>query len=273
MVLLVDYSYITCKNAISCTNLPGLNYSLNPYFGCEHGCIYCYSPSVFRDDKVAKNWGRFVKAKINVVEALSNQLKKLPKGIVGISTVTDPYQPLEANLQLTRRCIELLSTYKFPISIQTKSPLILRDKDLIKPERFDVGVTITTLDDDLARKLEPKAPSPSSRVQVIEEFYDRGVNTWIFLGPIIPEINDDDDKILQLIDLAKKTKSELICDKLNLRPWVLESMFSFLEKEKPGLKDRLPSLVKKKSEYWRVLKEKIKDMCLREGVRCRSAFP
>lgn len=230
MISMIDYSYITCKNAISCTKLPDLDYSLNPYFGCEHGCIYCYSPSVFRDEKIAKNWGKFVKAKMNIVEALSDQLKNLKKGKVGISTVTDPYQPLEAKLKLTRKCIELLSTHGFPISIQTKSPLVLRDRDLIKSKGFDVGFTITTLDEDLARKLQPRAPPPSSLIHVMEEFCDRGINTWIFLGPIIHEINDDDDSILQIIDLAKKTKSEIIYDKLNLRPWVLDSMASFFRK-------------------------------------------
>ncbi len=273
MMLLVSYSNIVCKNAISRSNLPNLDYSLNPYFGCEHGCIYCYSPSVFRDYKIAKNWGRFVKAKINMIEILDNQLKKIPKGIVGISTVTDPYQPLEGKLQLTRKCIELLSTQKFPISIQTKSPLVLRDKDLIRSEGFDVGFTITTLKDDLARKLQPRAPSPSSLVQVIEEFSDRGINTWIFLGPIIPEINDDEDSFLQIIDLAEKTKSEIIYDKLNLRPWVLDSMTSFLEKEKLGLKDRLPSLVTRDSDYWHRLKVKLEDLCLKRGVRYKAAFP
>lgn len=273
MVLLVIYSYITCKSAISHSNLPGLDYSLNPYFGCEHGCIYCYSPSVFYDDKVAKDWGRFVKAKINIVEILSNQLKRLPKGTVGISTVTDPYQPLEAKLQLTRKCIELLSTYKFPVSIQTKSPLILRDKDLIKSERFEVGFTITTLNDDLAKKLQPRAPLPSSLVQIIEEFSNEGINTWIFLGPIIPKINDDEDNLLQIIDLAKKTKSEIIYDKLNLRPWILDSMASFLDKERPGLRDSLPSLTAKNSDYWHELKVKLKNACLKRGVLCKAAFP
>ncbi|MEM3451027.1 MAG: radical SAM protein [Nitrososphaerales archaeon] len=270
---MISYSYIICKNAISHSNLPYLDYSLNPYFGCEHGCIYCYSPSVFHNDKVAKNWGKFVKAKINIVEILSNQLKKLPKGIVGISTVTDPYQPLEEKLQLTRKCIELLSIHKFPVSIQTKSTLILRDKDLIKSEGFDVGFTITTLDDDLARKLQPRASSPSSLSQVIEEFSNEGINTWIFLGPIIPEINDDYESLLKIIDLAKKTRSEIIYDKLNLRPWVLDSMASFLDKEKPGLKERLPFLITNNSDYWYRLKVKLKDACLKKGVLCKAAFP
>ncbi len=270
---MVHYSYVTCKNSISCTKLPGLDYSLNPYFGCEHGCIYCYSPSVFRNREIARNWGKFVKAKMNIGEALSAQLKNIKRGKVGISTVTDPYQPLEAKLQLTRKCIELLSIHNFPISVQTKSPLVLRDKDLIMSKKSDVGVTITTLDKDFARKLQPRAPSPDSLIDVIEEFCKGGIDTWIFLGPLIPEINDDDDNLLQIVNLAKKTKSQIIYDKLNLRLWVLDSMASFLEKERPGLKDRLPSLVTDNSEYWLALKAKIENMCLDKGIRCKPAFP
>ncbi|MCP8311552.1 MAG: radical SAM protein [Candidatus Methylarchaceae archaeon HK02M1] len=270
---MIKYSYITCKEALSHSRLLGLDYSLNPYFGCEHGCIYCYSPSVFRNEKIARNWGNFVKAKINIVDVLSKQLKKIPKGVVGISTVTDPYQPLEAKLQLTRKCIEVLSANNFPISIQTKSDLVLRDKDLIKPERFDIGVTIITLDNDLSKKLGSKTYSPESLIQVLEEFSDKGVDTWIFLGPIIPEINDDEENISQLVDIAKRTKSEIIYDKLNLKPWILDSMEKFLENERFGLKDRLPFLITKNSEYWRTFRARIEALCLREGVQCKPAFP
>lgn len=213
-----------------------------------------------------------MKAKINIAEILSNQLEKLPKGVVGLSTVTDPYQPLETKLQLTRKCIELLLNHKFPVSIQTKSTLVLRDKDLIKLGRTDVGFTITTLKDDLARKLQPRAPLPSSLAQVIEEFSNEGINTWIFLGPIIPGINDDDESLLQIIDLAKKTKSEIVYDKLNLRTWVLDSMISFLKKERPELKDRLSSLVGSYSDYWYKLKVRLEDACLKRDVICRAAF-
>jgi DNA repair photolyase len=270
---MMDYSYMTCKYAVSRTKLPGLSYSLNPYFGCEHGCIYCYVPSVFHNDKIAKNWGRFVKAKINIVDALSNQLKKIPKGIVGISTVTDPYQPIEARLQLTRKCIEVLLTYDFPISIQTKSPLVFRDSDIIKPRRVDLGVTITTLDKELCRTLEPRAPLPDSLIQVLEDLSNKGVSTWIFFGPIIPKVNDDEDEILRMVHLAKRTKSELIYDRLNLRRWVLDSMSLFLEKERPGLKGILSSLVADNSGYWKALRARIETICSREGVHCKPAFP
>jgi len=270
---MIKYSYITCEKAISHSNLPCLDYSLNPYFGCEHGCIYCYSPSAFRNEKIVKNWGKFVKAKINIVDVLSKQLNKIPKGVVGISTVTDPYQPLEAKLQLTRRCIEILSAKNFPISIQTKSDLVLRDKDLIKPKGFDIGFTMITVDNDLARKLGPKTSSPENLVQVLEEFADNGIDTWIFIGPIIPEVNDDEENILKLVMIAKKSKSTVIYDKLNLKPWVLDSITPFIEKEKPLLKDRLPFLIAKNSEYWSEFRAKIETICLGEGVHCRPAFP
>jgi len=269
---MTKYSTINCSVAISHSKLPGLDYSLNPYFGCEHGCIYCYSPSVFRNKEIVKNWGKFVKAKINIVDVLSKQLKKIPKGVVGMSTVTDPYQPLEAKLQLSKRCIEELSANEFPISIQTKSDLVLRDKDLINSEGFDIGVTLITLDNDLARRLGPRTSSPESLIQVLEELSERGVDTWIFYGPVIPEINDGEDNIIKLVNLAKKTKSELIYDRLNPKFWVLDSMKPFLEKEKPGLKYRLPNLIKQNSEYWCIFREKIETICSKKGVRCKPAF-
>lgn len=269
----VEYSSITCRTALSPSKLPGLKYSLNPYVGCEHGCIYCYSRSIFRDRELALHWGEFVRAKQNIPELLSRELERKPKGVIGLSTITDPYQPLEAKLGLTRRCLEVLSRHEFPVSIQTKSDLVLRDADLVKPGRFDVGVTITTMDEDLARKIEPKSPSPDARAQVVEEFASRGVETWVFLGPIIPEINDDASSIERVIEVARRSGSKLMYDKLNLRAWVLESIAPFLEKERPGLVDRLPSLLAAGSDYWRRISSLIEGLCAERAIRCEPAFP
>jgi len=268
----VDYSYVNCKTALSLSRLPGLYYSLNPYFGCEHGCVYCYSRSIFRDRELALSWGRFVKAKSNILEVLSREVNRKPSRVVGVSTVTDPYQPFESRLQLTRRCIEMLSRHKFPVSIQTKSALVLRDLDLINPDNFDIGVTLTTMDSGLASRLEPRASRPDARASVLEEFASRGVKTWIFLGPIIPYVNDCEDSVSQVIEIASKTKSKLLFDKLNLRPWVLESIRPFMESERPGVWDRLPELVGGKSEYWLNLSSLIRKICAGKNVLCESAF-
>jgi DNA repair photolyase len=269
----VEYSQIICRTALSPSRLPGLRYSLNPYTGCEHGCLYCYSRSVFRDRQLAKDWGKFVRTKNNVSEVLARELKHKPKGTIGLSTVTDPYQPLESKTKLTRKCLEILSAHDFPVSIQTKSDLVLRDADLIKPGKCDVGVTITTMNRELARKIEPMASSPDARAKVLEEFASRGVQTWIFLGPIIPEVNDSKQSLEEIIEAAEKTGSKILYDKLNLRPWVLESVKPFIERERPGLAERLPTLLNSKSDWWHETSSMVKTLCAKHSVRCESAFP
>jgi len=270
---MIEYSSMNCKTALSLSKLPGLKYSLNPYLGCEHGCLYCYSRAIFRDRDMATNWGKFVKAKQNIVEILTNEIKRKPRGIVGVSTVTDPYQPMESKMQLTRKCLDILAKHNFSTSIQTKSILVLRDIDIMKPKKFDVGVTITTMDHDLARKLEPRSSPPDARAHVLEELAPRGFETWIFLGPIIPEINDSKESIAQVIEVAKKTKSKLIYDKLNLKQWVLESMTPFLEQEKLGLAQRLPAILSAKSDYWHKISSMVEAICKEQSVRCEPAFP
>jgi len=159
------------------------------------------------------------------------------------------------------------------ISIQTKSTLILRDLDLINPEKFDVGVTLTTMDENLAKKLEPKASKPDARVQVLEEVTNKKIETWIFLGPIIPFINDDQENIKKIIKVAEKNKSKILYDKLNLKKWVLDSLKQFLEKEKPGLTELLPKILHPHSTYWLEKSKNIETMCKKAGVECKPAFP
>jgi len=269
----VEYSSITCKSALSPSKLPGLNYSLNPYRGCRHGCVYCYSPNVLGDRRLAMNWGKVVQAKQNIVEVLEREVKRKPKGVVGVSTVTDPYQPLEAELELTRKCIELLSKHRFDVCIQTKSSLVLRDADVIKPEGFEVGVTITTMDRGLASRLEPQASPPDARAQVLEEFSRRGVETWLFLGPIVPEINDEEESLRRVIEVARRAGSRMIYDRFNLKRWVLERLAPVLELELPGLVKRLPGLVGPSSRRWRETCSRVESICKELGVPCEPAFP
>ncbi len=267
-----EYSYITCKTALSPSRLPGLKYSLNPYLGCAHGCVYCYSPSVLGDRQLAMNWGKIVRPKQNIVEVLKHEVDHKPKGVVGVSTVTDPYQPLEAKLELTRKCIEVLAQHGFPVSIQTKSKLVLRDADLIIPEKFDVGVTITTMDRGLASRLEPGAAPPDARAQVLEEFSSRGVETWLFLGPIIPGLNDSEESLRQVIKVAARTRSKVIYDRLNLKRWVMDRLVPVLAQERPDLPERLQGFVQEGSETWRQISSKVEAVCGELGVKCEAAF-
>lgn len=212
--------YISCKSALSKSRLPGLNYTFNPYVGCKHGCIYCYVPDVL---KLNMDWGREVYVKRNVLNILRREVLYKKPGIVGISTSTDPYQSIEKDLEITRRAIMILNSAGFRISIQTKSPLVLRDLDLMN-ERFDVGFTITSFNEDFRKKFEPNAPSIDERISALEEISSRGIKTWIFYGPVISGFNDSEDDIKNIVLLASKTKSKIIYDKLNIKPKVIKRM-------------------------------------------------
>lgn len=266
------YVWVRCQRALFPSGLPSLRYALNPYQGCEHGCLYCYSPSLLKDRALAQPWGSLVRVKENLPDKLREDLRKKPKGLVGVSTVTDPYQPLEARLELTRRCLELLSAYRFPVSVQTKSPLVLRDLDLLKRGGFDVGLTLTVMDEEVSRSLEPKAPGPAERVQALENLASQGVEAWVFLGPVIPFVNDNEDSLGQIIKLASSTKSFLIYDRLRLHPGVLDSVKSFLEQVKPRLAERLPVLLSPRGAYWREVEGRIQKLCRLRNVRCEPAF-
>lgn len=271
----IDVSIIECRYALTASRLPDLDYALNPYVGCEHGCIYCYGRAMLRSKVEALSWGRFVKVKRNIHRVLAREARSSRfKGVVGVGTVTDPYQPLESRYMLTRRCIEVLSKAKrFHVSIQTKSDLIVRDLDLLKPGVFDVGVTITTMDEDIAKLIEPRAPPPSRRISALEAISNLGIDTWIFLGPIIPYLNDDYNGIEIIVDNAKRIGCEIIYDKLNLRRWVLDSMRIILEDYMDYPIDKLPLLTRRDSLWWIDVKKLIERICREKGVRCSPAYP
>lgn len=222
------------KSALSPSKLPGLDYALNPYSGCEHACVYCYAPSVIHWDK--GKWGELVEAKVNLPRVLSKELGIKKKGVVGLGTVTDPYQPAEKRYELTRRCLELLLMHDFPVCIQTKSSLVLRDMDLLKKfSNIEVGLTITTLDETLREKLEPGASSVGDRLHALSELSKNGIRTWVFIGPVMPYLTDV--RILTEA-LATVKPSYVLMDKLRLRPDVYGRVLRFIEENYPQLKDK-----------------------------------
>ena len=262
--------FIRCKSALSSSGLPGLMYSLNPYMGCGHGCLYCYSPSIIGDSDLARNWGKIVKVKENIAEVLKEEVKIKKRGTVGVSTVTDPYQPVEAKMGLTRKCIEILLGAEFPVSIQTKSNLVLRDADIISSGKFDVGVTITTMDPLVARIIEPGASPPDARAQVLEEFSSRGIETWLFFGPIVPNMNDSKESIESVIKVAARSGSLVIYDRLNMKRWVMERLGPKLD-EHFGGSERMMELLRD-SSYWKDVLREVRRTCDKWGVRCEPAF-
>ena len=232
---------VSCKSALSQSLLPGLDYSLNPYRGCQHGCAYCYVPNVLRLPR--NDWGCFVDVKTNIPVILSQELKKKKRGVVGLSTVTDPYQPIENKYKLSRYCLEQLLIHDFPVFVQTKSALVIRDLDLIsKLSDAEIMFSIGTLNDDERKVLEPGASSISDRLNTLKRCSDEGIKTGIFFGPIYPTIKIKD--IEKIVDVfAECGAKEIMVDKFNLKPGIFGNLKKFnisnLEriKEEPYFKE------------------------------------
>lgn len=178
---------IEARTMLCKTGIPDADYCLNPYVGCLHACRYCYAAFMKRFSGHTEDWGTFVDAKVNAAAALGRQLRRSGGGSVIVGSVTDAYQPPEAAYRLTRQCVELLSKGSFDIQILTKSPLVLRDLDvLLRCRNVEVGVTVTTDDERMRQVFEPGAPSIASRVRTLKRLHEAGIRTFAFVGPVLP---------------------------------------------------------------------------------------
>jgi len=164
-----------------------LDYTVNPYIGCEHGCTYCYARFMKRFTGHKEEWGRFVDVKVNAPSLLQREIKKKRAGRVWISGICDPYQPLERKYELTKRCLEILSRHGWPVTIQTKSPLVMRDMELLrKIGNIEVGLTITTADENVRKIFEPNSPSIKERIETLEKLRSVGIKTFAMIAPLLP---------------------------------------------------------------------------------------
>lgn len=185
------------------------DYSLNPYVGCEHGCRYCYAMYMRRFTGHTERWGEFVDVKINAPELLEAEIKRKKTGTVWLSGVCDPYQPVERRYRLTRRCLEILIEHNWPVTIQTKSPLVLRDINiLIRAKNLEVGFTVTTADENIRRIFEPYAPSINKRIEALGMLHSKGVRTFAMIAPMLPGAEG-------LVELLKGKIDYAILDRLN----------------------------------------------------------
>lgn len=163
------------------------DWTINPYRGCQHGCTYCYARFMKRFTNHREDWGEFVDVKVNAPELLAREVEKKRRGGVWISGVCDPYQPVERKYELTKRCLKILQENDWPVIIQTKSPLVLRDLQLLK--RFvdmEVSFTITSGDERIRKIFEPQAPPISQRVEALGKLHCQGVRTCAMIAPILP---------------------------------------------------------------------------------------
>jgi DNA repair photolyase len=163
------------------------DYTVNPYVGCQHCCTYCYAHFMKRFTGHRELWGEFVDVKINSPDLLRKEITRKPPGRVWISGVCDPYQPIEKKYELTRKCLEILIGRDWPITVQTKSPLVLRDIDLLRRNaNVEAGLSVATADDDMRKLFEPNAPSIQERLRALGELHQAGIRTYAMIAPMLP---------------------------------------------------------------------------------------
>lgn len=210
---------VQCKSARSRSRLPGLDWALNPYRGCEHGCAYCYAQDVTRFE-TERPWGDRVEVKTNLVQRLKRELEVRADGVHGIGTVTDPYQPLEKKYELTRGSLAVLKRSGARISILTKSDLVLRDIDILRswPDA-EVGMSVSCLSEGITEAIEPHAPSPSRRFRALAELSSEGISVYVMFAPLIRGLCDSDEDIRRVVRAAGEASVKTIMwDKFNPKP-------------------------------------------------------
>lgn len=219
------------------------NNGINVYRGCTHGCIYCDSrslcyqnPQPFEDIEVKENAPQLLEA------ALRSRRKRC---MIGTGSMCDPYIQAEAELRITRRCLELIDRYEFGAAVLTKSDLIMRDIDLLddinRKTKAVVQMTLTTADEELCRIIEPNVCSTARRFEVLCEMRERGIPTVVWFSPLLPFINDTEENVLKIVDYAKRAGCYGIMSfgmGLTLREGNREYFYAALDRHFPGLKER-----------------------------------
>lgn len=231
------------------------DYCLNPYTGCQHNCAYCYARLFMRRySGHSEPWGEFVDVKINAPELLRKQLERAKRGTVWVSSVCDPYQPIESRYRLTRQCLEELVKKQFPVNIQTKSALVLRDLDIILQfEEKEVGFTIATDDEAVAKLFEPRASTVTERLDALEKIHSEGIKTFAFVGPLLP---GNPEKLVEKLE----GKADMVyIDRMNyisaMRGFYYHHRLTGAATEKffSGHKQRLVNELKKRGMRYKVL--------------------
>ncbi len=224
----------------------GHNAGLNPYRGCEHGCIYCYARPTheYLGFSSGIDFETKILVKENAPELLRNELAspRWQPQPVAISGVTDPYQPIERRLQLTRRCLEVFAEYRNPIAAITKNFLVMRDvdilQDLAQHDAAEVLISVTTLDPNLTRILEPRTSAPRLRLKAIETFAEASIPVGVMVAPVIPGLTDHE--ISPIISAAVSAGASF-AGYITLRlPHAVTELFeNWLERHVPSRKDKV----------------------------------
>jgi len=241
------------KGIISTNNSPDIPFdvSLNPYRGCEHGCAYCYARPTheFLNMSPGLDFETKIVAKYKAPKLLREKLasKSWKPQVLVMSGVTDPYQPVEKELEITRQCIEVLAESRHPLVIITKNYGVTRDIDLLKKlaevSAVRVVLSITSLDNDLIGTMEPRTSRPAKRLKAVRELTEAGIPVHVNIAPIIPGLTDDE--IVPIMEAAKEAGAESVSYTILRLPYSVKDIFlKWLEDHQPNRKQKVINKVK-----------------------------
>jgi DNA repair photolyase len=231
------------SRVVSRRELP-FNWAINPYRGCEFACKYCYARYTheFMELRDGVDFERKIFVKERAAALLRQELKKVKRGeVISIGTATDPYQPAERRYEVTRAILEEFSVHQgFELGIVTKSNLVVRDAEILRRiaanNRLYVNVTVTTVDVELARKLEPRAPRPDLRLEAVRQLNQAGIDAGVICAPVLPEITDGARDLEALVKAAAEAGAKYVfANPLFLKPCSAAVFLPFLEQEFPAL--------------------------------------
>ena len=251
----VECVEISAKSILNRVAGMPFGWSINPYRGCYHGCVFCYARrthSYFEDDGVGR-WGSKIYVKVNGAAALRNDLRtKNREGErVCIGTATDPYQPFEGKYRITRGILEVLRDARVPVGIITRSPLIVRDIDILRQiarvAGVHVSVSVATMDETLAREIEPTVAPAKKRMLAVRKLADAGIDVGVALAPVLPHITDSEQNLRAVIAAAKEAgAAHLWHSTLNLGDVTRDAFFGYLHARQPQHLPQYEQMYRKK---------------------------
>lgn len=267
-----------CKSAINRVQGMPFDWSINPYRGCRHACVYCYARPTheYLGMNGADQFQEVIFAKTNAPEVVRRELgRRSWRGdTVVIGTATDPYQQAESKHRITRGILEAFRDFRNPVSITTKSPMVLRDLDLLEElarhASVTVHFTVTTMDEDLWRKIEPTTSKPHRRIEAMRTLRAHGIRSGVFLSPVLPGITDDLPHLEAVIAAAAQAGTDFIFSQvLRLGPGISEYYLPFIQAEFPTLVPRYQELYRRNSPpgaYSELVQRRIADLKEQYGI-------
>lgn len=253
-----EYFEIQAKSALNRVQHMGFNWSLNPYQGCVHSCVYCFARAHAKlaDRDPGAGFSARIGVKVNAPQLLREELSRRSwkREMVAFGTATDPYQPIEGRMRLTRRCLEALRDFRTPIGLITKGTMAVRDIDVLVELSRRAKVTVTfsvpTVDREVWARTEPGTPPPDKRLKVMRALVDAGIEAGVGMAPILPGLSDSQAQLEATVAAAAEAGACYVwCNVVYLKPGTKEHFMEFLGRDYPQLVHRYQELFPGRSAY------------------------